>query len=74
MMSMWKIIRNLSAILGAVFLMGAVGTSDYYTIELGQTEPSSVYRNLIIGFILVLPLLVNTIYDMYKEGKEDDVD
>ena len=74
MMSIWKIIRNLSAILGGLFLMGAVGTSDYYTMELGQAEPSSVYHNLIIGFVLILPLLVNTIYDMYKEGKTDDVD
>lgn len=74
MMSIWKIIRNLLAILGAIFLLGAIGASDYHVVELGQAEPSSVTTNIIIGVALLLPLLAHILYEMYKEGRDDHVD
>lgn len=70
MMSLWKIIRNLSAIAGLIMLMGAVGTSDYYVVELEQAAPSYCNRNIIIGIALMLPMVIHLFYEMYKEGKE----
>lgn len=73
MISMWKIIRNLLAICGAVSIFGAVSTSDFYVIELGRTEPSYIGTQLIVGCILVIPFVLHVLYDIYKEGTEDDV-
>jgi hypothetical protein len=70
MMSLWKIIRNLSAIAGLIMLMGAVGTSDYYVVELEQAAPSYLNRNIVIGIALMLPMVIHLFYEMYKEGKE----
>lgn len=71
MKSLWKIARNLSAIAGAIMIFGAISTSDYYVIELGQAQPAFVSRNLIVGALLVLPLVLNIIYNAYKEGKRN---
>ena len=70
MISLWKIIRNLSAIAGLIMLMGAIGTSDYYVIELEQMAPSYCNRNIIIGIALMLPMIIHVFYEMYKEDKE----
>ena len=70
MMSLWKIIRNLSAIAGLIMLIGAIGTSDYYVIELEQVAPSYCNRNIIIGIVLLIPMVIHLFYEMYKEGKE----
>lgn len=74
MISIWKIIRNLLAIVGAVCILGSVSTSDYYVIELGQVEPAYIKSQLIVGFLMVLPLLIHVFYLLYKEGKQDDVE
>ena len=71
MMSLWKIIRNLSAIAGLIMLMGAIGTSDYYVIELEQMAPSYCNRNIIIGIALMLPMIIHVFYEMYKEGSKE---
>lgn len=71
MMSLWKIIRNLSAIAGLIMLMGAVGTSDYYVVELEQIAPSYCNRNIIIGIALMLPMVIHLFYEMYKEGSKE---
>lgn len=71
MISIWKIIRNLLAIIGALAIYGAVSTSDYYIIELGTVEPAYVKTQLIVGVILVLPMLLHVFYELYKEGKND---
>ena len=72
MISLWKIIRNLLAVVGAGCIIGGVSTSDYYVIELGTVEPAYVKSQIIFGCMMVLPLLVHVIYDLYKEGKHDD--
>lgn len=58
MNSLWKIVRTLMAIIGCILIFGAVGTSDYYVMELKQPEPSSVWTTIIIGVLMTLPLLV----------------
>lgn len=71
-MSLWKIIRNLSAIAGLILIFGSVSTSDYYVVELGRTAPSYCDRNLIIGIVLILPMIIHLLVEMYKEGREDN--
>lgn len=72
MISLWKIIRNLSAIAGLIMLMGAVGTSDYYVVELEQVAPSYCNRNIVIGIVLLLPMVIHQFVEMYREGRQDD--
>jgi hypothetical protein len=74
MISLWKIIRNLSAIAGFILLLGTAGTTDYYANELRQAAPSYCDRNLIIGLVLILPMIIHLIVETYKEGREDNVD
>lgn len=71
MMSLWKIIRNLSAIAGLIMMMGAISTSDYYVVELEQMAPSYCSRNIIIGIALMLPMVIHLFYEMYKEGSKE---
>lgn len=70
MISIWKIIRNLTAIAGFILLLCTVGTSDYYVLELGQAEPTWITRNLIIGVILLLPALFIVILETIAEGSD----
>ena len=67
----WRIIRTLSAFAGFSLLIMAVGTSDYYVMELGQNEPGSVWTTIAIGFALILPAFIHAIYKEWKEGQED---
>lgn len=71
MISLWKIIRNLSAIAGLILLMGSVGTSDYYAMELECAAPSYVNTNLVIGIALILPMIIHLIIEMCKEGNKE---
>ena len=72
MISSWKIIRNLLAIAGAIMIFSAISTSDYYVVELGQAEPTSVWKNLIIGVMMMLPVVLSAVCELYKEGKQND--
>ena len=56
---LWKIVRNTMAVIGGIWGFLAVGTSDYYVIELGQAEPQSVNILLIVGTALMLPSIVH---------------
>ena len=73
MMSLWKIIRSFLAIGGFALLFCAASTSDYYVIELGQMEPAGFSQNLVVGLLMILPQIIHLVYDMYKEGKREDV-
>lgn len=73
MISLWKIIRNLSAIAGLILLFGSVGTSDYYAMELECAAPSYVNTNLVIGIVLILPMIIHLIIEMCKEGNQDNL-
>ena len=71
MMSLWKIIRNLSAIAGLIMLMGAVGEQDRYTLALRQAAPAHSNTTMIIGIVLILPMIIHLLIEMYKEGKSE---
>lgn len=64
---LFKTISNALAVIGVLLMLGAVGTSDYYTMELGQTEPASVWSTIAVGFILIVPSVIHSIYTYYKE-------
>lgn len=70
MNSLWKIVRTLMAIIGVILIFGAVGTSDYYVLELGQVEPSSVWTTIFIGVLMVSPIWVELIYKNKKGEKQ----
>ena len=71
MISVWKIIRNLLAIIGAITIYGTIGTSDYYVIELGSVAPAYVKTQIIVGVLMILPMVLHVFYELYKEGKND---
>ena len=58
---LWRVMRNLSGILGAILALGAVGNMDYYTIELGKSEPASTWVVLIVGMVMLLPSFVHAL-------------
>lgn len=58
---LWKIVRTLMFVAGGILIFGAIGTSDYYVLELGQTEPASVWTTITIGFVLMIPTLLHVI-------------
>ena len=70
MNSLWRIVRAVMAVIGGLLMFGAVGTSDYYTLELRQPEPSSVWTTMLIGFLMMLPMFVHLINEYRKEHME----
>lgn len=64
---LWKILRNTMAVVGVIMIMGAIGTSDFYIIELGQPEPSNVWSTVLIGALLAVPECMHLIYNEIKE-------
>lgn len=69
MNSLWRIVRPLMAVIGIIMVFGAVGTSDYYVIELGRSEPSSVWTTITIGLVMMFPTAFHLIYGTVKGGK-----
>ena len=70
MNSLWKIVRTVMAVIGGILVYGGVGTSDYYTMELGQAEPASVWPTIWIGLALILPMFIHAICVYLKEQRE----
>lgn len=70
MNSLWKIVRNTMAIIGGILLFCAASTSDYYTMELGVSEPDSVWKTIIVALVLMIPMWVELTYKVIKE-KDD---
>lgn len=71
MLSLWKIIRNLLGISGLCLMFLSVSTSDYYVLELGCAEPAYVWRCMVAGALMILPLLGHSLYQLWLEGKEE---
>lgn len=67
MRCLWKIVRTLLGVAGAVLIFGAVGTSDYYVMQLGQPEPSNVGTIITIGLAMMMPMIIHAIYKTVKE-------
>ena len=68
----WKIVRTIMAVVGGLLVFGAVGTVDYYTLEMGQHEPSSAWTTIIVGLLLMLPTLIHLIYQTIKEKNNEN--
>lgn len=68
MKSAWKIIRSLFAIAGAIMILVSASTSDYYVIELGQSEPVYVWWCMIIGAVMFAPMFIYVLF--HKEQGE----
>jgi hypothetical protein len=58
---LWKIVRPLMFVVGGILIFGAIGTSDYYVLQLGQAEPATVWSTITIGFALMVPTLLHMI-------------
>lgn len=53
---MKKLFKVMAAI-GAALTFGAIGTTDYYLLELKQTFPTLIWVQLIVGIVLMMPVL-----------------
>jgi len=62
-----NLIRNSAALSGLLCLFCAVGTSDYYTMELHRPEPASVDSLILVGLVLLIPSVIHMV--CRKEGK-----
>lgn len=60
-MKIWNYIRTTMAVIGGILMFGAVGTSDYYTIELRQAEPRYVWPIIFIGIAMMIPSLIHAV-------------
>ena len=74
MINACRIICYLLAFLGFIVLLGAIGTSDFYIIELEQTDPEYVWTWVKVGVTMMIPMAVSVCLDLWKEGKQDNVD
>ena len=64
-----KVVSGVLFVIGALLVLGGVGTVDYYTLELGQSEPTQVWTNIFVGFSMMVPALIYLIYKYRKEMK-----
>ncbi len=72
MMNFWKSFRTVLAMAGIALLSVAASSSDYYVLELGVNEPSGVRNSMIVGVLMLLPMLLHTLYDLYIEARVAD--
>lgn len=62
----WNYIRNILGAVGLFFIIGGVGTSDYYALELGTTEPTGLWLKIVLGLVLVTPSIIHIIKENYE--------
>ena len=68
MIYLWKFVRNTMAGIGTVLIYLGISTSDYYVMELGQTEPDHIWPCIYIGAMCMIPLLIHLINEYRKEN------
>lgn len=68
MKSLWNAARTIMAVIGSFLIVGGIGTSDYYVIELEQTHPANVWKTIIIGIILMIPAVVHALRSNHDNG------
>lgn len=69
--NLWKYIRNGAGITGLLLMLGGISTSDYHIIEMGQTEPSTLWIQMLIGLLLMVPAAVHLIRTEMKGEREN---
>lgn len=68
MKDLWNVLRTTMATIG-LFLIGlGITTSDYYVIESEQSEPPCVWKMIVIGIILLLPVAVHGLQHNHNKG------
>ena len=67
-MKIAKYIRATLSVIGATLICFGVHTSDYYVVELGQTEPARCWWMIGIGLLLFVPAVVRGIRRTLKES------
>lgn len=72
MNSLLKIIRIAMAAVGVILIFGGAGTSDYYVMELGQSEPARVWTLMLVGCVLIVPTIIHAIIEELKERNDED--
>ncbi len=68
---LWTSIRNIMAIIGGLLVLGGVGSSDYYVLELGQKEPANVWWTILTGFLLMVPVAIHLIRKEIEKQEND---
>ena len=68
MKSLWNAIRTIMAAIGIILVFGGIGASDYYVMELEQTEPSCVWKMIVAGLILLLPSVVHALRNNHNDN------
>ena len=66
---LWKILRTLMAVSGAILIYLAASTSDYYMIELEQAEPNYIGTMVLWGVMLIVPAFIHGCRQVMK-GEE----
>ena len=61
MKNSWRALRGLMAFAGGFLIFAGASTSDYFILELGQSEPGYVWSVMAIGVALTIPSLVHAI-------------
>lgn len=62
-------LRNICLIASLVLMTSAMSTSDYYVLELHQSEPAHVWYMLGIGIVLALPTAFHIMLEARKRGR-----
>lgn len=53
-----RLVRNTAAVIGAVMVLGAIGTDDIYVKELVTVGPD-IWTEIVIGIGLMFPAIVH---------------
>ena len=61
-----KIASILMAVIGTILVFGAIGSCDYYTLELGQETPLEVWTTMRTGIVLMIPACIYVIRSYMK--------
>lgn len=65
-----KHFHRITTGLGFLCWFSAVGTSDFYIIELGEPEPGCVGTLVVIGTVLMTPMVIHLICKYLKGAFE----
>lgn len=55
------------AAIGFICLFLGTSTSDYYVMELRQTEPEYVWQLITVGVVLMVPAAINAFFNFTNE-------
>ena len=67
-----KTLSNIMAVIGGLMVYGAIGTSDFYVLQLHQREPDHVWFMVAVGVLMMAPLTYRLISESRKENRENE--